>query len=72
MSRLFLLTVTDGHGHVLGILDPLGGFNPLVAPKRQLRSEDDALAAALWLERRGDSDGGLALIEDFLDGRLPH
>ena len=72
MDQLFLSTVTDGRGHVLGVLDPLEGFRPAVAPRRQSLGEDDVLAQALWLERRGDSDGGLTLIENFLDGRLPH
>jgi len=41
------------------------GFKPLVY-SHQIRSEDDALARALWLENHLSSEDGLEYLENWL------
>lgn len=50
------VAIINSHGHhVIGVYSWTEGFKPLSPPVRK-DTEDDVLARALWLERRGFSD----------------
>ena len=58
--------IVIANGVIVGVHSWTEGFRALKCPKKAL-TEDDVLAVALWLEKRGMQDEALALIERFVE-----
>ena len=65
MSKATLVATADGH--VCGVHSWTEGFTALKCPTRKVRTEDDVLAVALWLEKHGRQDEALAYLEHFIE-----
>jgi hypothetical protein len=66
MSQPALVVVS---GRVVGVYSWTEGFRPLQCPRKAL-TEEDVLAIALRLEKRGMQEEALAFIECFFEYHL--
>ncbi|MBI2030813.1 hypothetical protein HYT05_04285 [Candidatus Kaiserbacteria bacterium] len=60
--------VLSADGRVCGVHDWTEGAKPLTPPHKPA-TEDDILARAVWLDRRGQNDEAEALLDRYLAGR---
>jgi hypothetical protein len=65
MSQTSVISTADGHIH--GVHDWTEGYKPLKCP-RKVVGEDDVLAYAVWLERRGFGDVAEEILERYIAG----
>ncbi len=57
------------NSRVIGTYSWTDGFIPIKKPSG-IRSDEEALRHALWLEHHASTDAGLEFIEDWIDRHL--
>ncbi|MBM3260785.1 hypothetical protein FJY93_00005 [Candidatus Kaiserbacteria bacterium] len=59
--------VLSADGRICGVHDWTEGPKPLTPP-RKIVTQDDVLARAVWLDRRGQSDEADELLDRYITG----